>query len=390
MSPRKPLAIVTFLCPSLPSQGEVLPQRYDYSYQLYQEDDDRIRIESHYFTGDIELNDETSFRFQWLSDAISGASPTGVLPGGAQPFLADIEDVRTGILGALSRQVGDHRLEAEISYSTEEDYTSCGLALSDTWELNQKNTTLTYGANVLDDDVTAGALGSRRKRGYDLFSGVSQIIDQNTVVSANLTIGYAEGYLNDPYKVVQRTETVLVPDGSGGTIEVPVVNLYRENRPDERFRQVLQFGGRHYFTAADGALDATLRLGHDDYGILSQTLQIEWRQNLSDRFQVVPFLRWHHQNAADFFVRTLDQVAVGTPSSDPDGTGPNYSADYRLSALDAFSGGLRLNWRINDTFSLSAAYERYLMQGTGSASEQSPGLAYPAADILTIGISATF
>ncbi len=373
MSPRKPLAFATILCPGLQAHAEITSQKYDYSFQLYQEDDDRIRIESHYITGDIELNDDTSFRFQWLSDAISGASPTGALPGGSQPFLADIEDVRTGILGALSHQFGDHRLEAEISYSTEEDYKSRGLALSDTWELNQKNTTLTYGANLLDDDVKVGS-GSEVKRGYDLFGGVSQILDKNTVISANLTLGYNSGYLNDPYKVVQRTDTALVPDGSGGTIEVPVTNLYRENRPDERFRQVLQLEGKHFFEAADGALDATLRLGHDDYGIFSQTLQVEWRQNITDRFQVVPFFRWYHQN----------------PPSNPDGSGPNYSADYRLSSMDAISGGLRFNWHINDTFSASAAYERYIMNGSGSAPDQAPGQAYPSADIWTIGVSASF
>lgn len=73
-------------------------QRYDFSYQLYQEADERIRIESYYLRGDVDLDADTSFRFQYLRDAISGSSPSGALPGGLQPFLADVEDVRYGIM----------------------------------------------------------------------------------------------------------------------------------------------------------------------------------------------------------------------------------------------------------------------------------------------------
>jgi len=390
MSPRPPLILATLLCPSLQGKGDVLPQRYDYSYQLYQEDDDRIKIESHYIRGQIDFDDATSFRFQWLNDAISGSSPTGALPGGIQPFYSSVEDVRTGILGALSRQFGDHKVELEVSRSEEDDYLSRGLALSDTIEFNQKNTTLSYGFNFLNDIVTVPGLGERRKYGYDWFTGLSQIVDKNTVVSANLTLGYNEGYLNDPYKVVQRTDTVTVPDGGGGFIDIPVDNLYRENRPDSRFREVLQIEARRYIEQADGVIDGVLRLSHDDYGVFSQTVQVEWRQAVGDKFQVVPFVRFYHQNAADFFVRSLDGVPVGTPSADPDGSGINYSADYRLSSFIALSGGVRLRYQFNDIFSATASYERYVMSGSGSSGDRSPEQAYASANIWTFGVSAEF
>ena len=390
LSSRHPLFLATLLFPGLHAQGEIPRQQYDFSYQLYQEDDDRIRVESYYLRGKIELNDATSLRFQWLNDAISGASPTGAMPGGDQPFVSDLEDVRTGILAAISQQFGDHRVELEISHSKENDYLSRGIALSDTLELNQKNTTITYGTNYLDDVVTIPVLGERDKHSYDFFSGISQIIDKNTVVSANLTLGYSSGYLNDPYKSVQRTDTTQVPDGAGGTVDIPVVNLYRENRPDSRFRQVLQLEGRRYFAAPDGVLDAVVRFSHDDYGVLSETLQLEWRQNVRERLQIVPFFRYFHQSAANFFTQTLDNVAVGTPSADPSGNGPNYSADYRLSSFDAISGGVRLRYQFNETITATAAYERYVMSGSGGSSNQSPDQAYPSADLWTVGLSATF
>ena len=202
-------------------------------------------------------------------------------------------------------------------------------------------------------------------------------------------MGFQDGYLNDPYKVIQRSEIVRVPDGSGGFIPVPVVNVYPENRPDSRSRQVLQLGARHFVEKAEGALDAVLRLSRDDFGVFARTLQVEWRQEFGEAL-VVPFLRYHRQDEADFFVQSLDDLPIGTPSADPDGSGPNYSADYRLSSLDAISGGVRVSCPVGEHITLSAAYERYVMGGAGGADGRSQDQAYPAADIWTFGLSARF
>jgi hypothetical protein len=389
MSTRCPLIIASVLSPALRVHGELPPQEYAYGFQLYQEDDNRIRVEAEYLRAQVEVNGDTAFRFQYLRDAVSGASPTGVLPGSAQPFYSNLEDVRRGILGAVSRQFGDHRAEIEFSRSEEDDYVSRGLAITDTLELNQKNTTLRFGLNYLDDTVLVPGLGDRDKRTTDFFAGVSQLLDSNTVLTANFTLGYAEGYLNDPYKLVQRTDSITLPDGMGGTIEIPIVNVFRENRPDSRFRQVLQLGARHYFEPLNGALDGVFRLSNDSFGVLSQTVQIEWRQAIGKHFEVVPFVRYYRQDEADFFTNTVDAVP-GTPSSNPNGSGPNYSADYRLSSFDALSGGLRLSCRITENFSATAAYERYVMDATGGTSGRSPDQAYANADIWTFGIQAAF
>jgi len=371
-------------------QSNYMPeaQRYDASYQVYQEEGDRIRVESYYLRGDINLNAETSFRFQYLRDAISGSSPTGNMPSDELPFLANLKDVRRGIMGALSRQFGDHRVELELSRSKENDYLSCGLALSDKWSLNQKNTTITYGLNYLDDDVSVRGIDNQDKKNYDLFAGITQLIDKNTYVSANLTLGYSEGYLNDPYKSIQRTETLLLPDGMGGFNRFDVLNSYAENRPDSRMREFLQLQGTHLFENVGGALDAVLRLSSDDYGVVSETVQLEWRQSIGKAFEVTPFFRYYHQSAADFFTNTLDGVPIDYPADHPNGSGPNYSADYRLSSLDAVSLGMRTRLQINETLAGSLSYEHYQMAGSGS--DTSPSQAYVSADIWTFGLNLTF
>ena len=152
---------------------------------------------------------------------------------------------------------------------------------------------------------------------------------------------------------------------------------------------MLQLGARRYFEGADGALDGSLRLSHDSFGVFSQTVQFEWRQQIGKSLQAVPFVRYYRQGEADFFTNTVDAYP-GTLSSNPNGSGPNYSADYRLSSFDALSGGLRLSYHITENFSATAAYERYVMDATGDASGRSPDQAYVSADIWTFGIQAAF
>ncbi|MEQ1749987.1 MAG: DUF3570 domain-containing protein [Prosthecobacter sp.] len=383
---KKPFAVAPFLLPGL-SVSAAEAFKFDTSYQTYDESGGRMFVESYYYRGEMFLSEETSFRFQLLRDAIAGSTPNGALPenqqkalpGTKQPFLTDIDDVRQGVLAALSQQIGDHRVELELSHSRESDYLSQGISLSDKWELNQKNTTVSFGANYLNDTIVVRGTDDQNKKSYDLFFGLSQLLDKNTVLSASLTLGYAEGYLNDQYKVIQRDELV------GG---FPVTSIYRENRPTSRLRGVLQLQGTHYFEKTNSALDAVVRLSQDDYGVFSQSLQLEWRQSLFGKLEITPFFRYYQQSAADFFHNSLNEVNVGTPQNRPDGSGPNYSADYRLSSMASMSLGLKARYRFTENIAASIAYEHYDMTGIGG--KQSPAAAYPTANMWTLGLNFQF
>jgi hypothetical protein len=375
---RRELALAPLLLPTLPLFAAE-SFRFDSSYQVYDESAGRMFVESYYYRGEMFLSEETSFRFQFLRDAITGSTPIGAQPGGTQPFLVEIDDVRQGVLAALSQQIGDHRVELELSHSRESDYLSQGFSLSDKWELNQKNTTVSFGLNYLNDTIVVRGIDDQNKKSYDLFFGLSQLLDKNTVLSANLTLGYAEGYLNDQYKVIQRDELVGV---------IPVTSIYRENRPTSRLRGVLQLQGTHYFEKTKSALDAVVRLSQDDYGVFSQSLQLEWRQSLFGKLEITPFFRYYQQSAADFFHNSLNEVNVGTPQNRPDGSGPNYSADYRLSSMASISLGLKARYRFTENIAASIAYEHYDMAGIGG--KQSPAAAYPTANMWTLGLNFQF
>lgn len=376
-------ALTPLLLPALLPGAEQF--RFDTSYQVYDESAGRMFVESYYYRGEMFFTEDTSFRFQLLRDAISGSTPLGALPGSTQPFLAELEDVRNGVLAALSQQIGDHRVELEISHSKESDYLSQGLSLSDKWELNQKNTTLSFGLNYLNDTITVIGTDDQNKKSYDLFFGFSQVLDRDTVFAANLTLGYAEGYLNDQYKVIQRDELLTIP--GVGTI-LPVSSIYRENRPSSRLRGVLQLQGTRFIDKAHAALDAVVRLSQDDYGVFSQSYQIEWRQGLFDKFEVTPFFRYYRQTAADFFHQSLNEVKIGTPQEFPDGSGPNYSSDYRLSSMATMSLGVKARWRFSEHMAMSLTYENYDMSGVGG--DQAPAAAYATANMWTFGLNFIF
>jgi len=385
-----PLLLPTLSPPSVAAESD--SKLFDTSYQVYQEDNNRMGITSYYLRQSIDIDADTTFRFQYLRDAIAGYSPTGFLPGYEDQglnFLDKVTDVRTAVLGALSRQFGDHRAELEASSSDESDYKSEGVALSDAWSLNQKNTTLAFGVNYLSDKVKVSGIQAQGKRSLDFFTGITQVLDKNTVISANLTLGNVNGYLNDPYKGLQRSETYSYDDGTGNIVVVPYVTGYPENRPNRRFREVLQLEGTHLFDPLNGALDAVYRLSNDDFGVFSQCIQVEWRQAIGDKFAVIPFFRYYRQSEANFYMQTLEGVAINSPDINyPNATAPYYSADYRLSALDSVSVGLRLHYQFNDTFSGSVSYERYQMGGLGG--NPAPTAAYPSASIWDFSLSAKF
>jgi hypothetical protein len=275
-------------------------------------------------------------------------------------------------------------VELELSNSRESDYLSQGIALSDKWELNQKNTTITMGLNYINDTIVVRGTDDQNKKSYDLFLGMSQLLNKNTILAANLTLGYAEGFLNDQYKVIQRNELYAIP---GGGI-IPVTNIYRENRPDSRLRGILQLQATHYFDKTNSALDAVVRLGQDDYGVFSESLQIEWRQSLFDKLEITPFFRYYQQTAADFFHNSLNEVKVVTPQEFPEGGGPNYSADYRLSSMATTSLGVKARYRFTENIAASVTYEHYAMNGTGN--QQAPSAAYPIAAMWTLGLNFQF
>jgi Protein of unknown function (DUF3570) len=403
------LALALHCVQSLRARAEDTVQ---YRYEDYKEDGGRVRVHTQTSYFETDFNPRVAVKGEFVYDAISGATPTGAPPttGGNQVPLVELHDQRYSANLGADFKSGRFTTTPGLAYSTESDYRSVGVSLNEAVDFNSRNTTLNLGVAHNFDRLNGFFQPNwESKNSTDVLVGVNQLLGQHTYVTANLTLGYSDGDLTDPYKGVTFLYNYPVsfynpPD----TFVVP------EQRPSHKFRQVAFFGLTHYFEAVTGSVEAGYRFHHDDWGIFSHTLELSWHQKLGRKLMISPLFRYYNQTAASFYAPyfagdpSFPNGAVGSLQSDGQtilfnddpafpGTGtstftvpahPQYfSSDYRLSELESLTYGITASWRIHDHFSLEAGYKRYEMRGLDGVTSPS---AYPKAHIFTIGFGLWF
>ena len=315
-----------------------------YRISTYEEDD---LPKSALLSGSLERYDITVNQLQWVTpiggnysvslrgshESMSGASPWYTLATPARVAVvmsgATISEDRTDINASGRRYLDNGTVGLSVGYSDENDYESLSGGLDAERHFNDNLTTLAGGFSFSSDDISptdADIARYRRvkdasKQSRSVFVAVSQVLNQNSVIQTGLSYTHLSGYLTDPYK------------------------LY-DVRPDSRSQFAWTTAWRQFIPVANAALHADYRFYHDDFGINSHTLELEWYQNFGDNWRVVPGLRYYTQSAADFF--RPGNIITTQPRS----------SDYRLSAYGAVSGGLKVQVDI-DKFTLSLAGERY-------------------------------
>ena len=366
--------------------------RADYRYDFYSEDNGRIQVETHGLYFDAAVNAAISLQGSAVVDTISGATPDGSppLPGQQSVATSQMHDQRYAGEIAPSIKFSNHTLAPQLSYSEESDYRSLGIALNDALDFNEKNTTVTWGLShsfdhVLPNEGERYTVGKNvdipitsalQKDDSELLLGLSQLLDADTIATANLTLGYSDGFLSDPYKRVVFDNFPFF--GNAYT-------TFPEKRPGYKFRQIAFFSLQHDFEKLNGALEATYRFYHDSFGIIGNTATLQWNQKIGRHVTVSPLFRFHTQTAASFYATHFP----GDPT-DPFSTIalPNYySSDYRLSALNTFTYGLQVSAKFGRHLSLDLAYKRYEMYGTDGVTAAAQ---YPKAHIITAGLTVWF
>jgi hypothetical protein len=373
--PALPLALVLLLASPRAARADDF---LAYKYVDYDEAGGRVGVRTQGLVASEDFGAGMNIGVTLVNDAIAGASPTG-LPapaGSGQVPLAPLSDHRKFWEADFSRRLGDTDISAGISQSREHDYVSRGWSLNTQTNLNEKNTTLLVGVAGHDDDVETFFNPQRYYAGKQSFSaiaGVTQILDPRTFVSLNFTWGRETGYLDDQYKLVQKTEE-LVPGSF-----FPLV--FAENRPGERDTGSLLASINRAYPGARGALEASYRFYADTFGVTASTVELRWIQKIGDQFTLSPELRLYRQDAASFYYYSLDDTSI-VPTVIPNANGPAYSSDYRLSSFDAVTYGLKATCKINEHLHLDLAYDRYAMRGRDGVTPQS---AYPVANIISAG-----
>ena len=353
-----------------------------YRFENYREEDGRITVETQSSAVDQDIapfNGHLSLT--GTIDSVAGATPSGrPAPAGSdQGVLTEIHTRRKAWSGDYSEQVKSFNVDVGFAESREPDYVSYGWSVNTLTDFNQKNTTLRVGVAGTDDRVEVFFEPAYLpKRTHSGILGVTQLIDPLTFVTVNVTLANAEGYLSEPHKFVEKSIEIFQ--------NIFLQESFGENSPNERQSATLYVALNHAFPAVRGAAQADYRFYSDTYGIVAHTLEASWIQHLGSRFMLEPLARYYEQTAARFYYYNLDTTSI-IPVRIPMGTAPYYTSDFRLSAEDTYSYGLKVTWNAAERVQLVASYEEYVMAGRDGVT---PASAYPRAGISTVGVRFTW
>ncbi len=378
---------------------------WDFNTSLlhYGENDDRVQDLSLKALIRRTFVDDRFLSVGLTLDSLTGASPNGALPqsvpqtftrpsgrktystaAGQLPLDDTFHDSRVAVTANWQQPLGRlYQFNVGASASKEFDYLHLGLNARISRDFNQRNTTLSAGFAVaqdeldpiggtptgltlmldaVDDDDDAG-----RRKGpaetkdiFDIVFGVTQVISRNLLMQVSYSYSDTSGYLTDPYKIIS------VVNGTTGDA-VPVIPApdngpshlnYFEHRPDSRAKHSLYTQGKYYMDSK--VLDVSYRYMTDDWEIDSHTVDLRLRWPFGGDSYLEPHLRFYTQSAADFYRLSLTD---GDPL-------PEYtSADHRLGDFDAITAGLKYGWKTSGGNDMNVRLELYTQSGDVPSSQ---------------------
>ena len=416
-------------CALLGTSGNAVADTGDWSFDtgvLYYSEQDLVKAIEPAAIIKRDFGDDSFLSARLVTDTLSGATPTGAMPSskggtttsasgvssnntpGSTPVDPNFKDLRKAISVSWSQPFAElWHLDTGVSYSIEHDFKSEGVNALVARDFDERNTTLSFGAahewdlvypiggihapltsvpTASNGIVNPSIASNRAKQVQDLLVGVTQVMSRTWIAELNFSYSRADGYENDPYKVVSVLNTHLggkgfFPIGFGPPIGEPIDQIY-ENRPDLHQKRAVFLDNKVY--VGGDVVDFSYRYGWDDWGIGSHTYELRYRAAFGDRYYVMPHLRYYKQSAADFYHR-------GLLDSD---TVPQYvSADYRLSAFTARTVGIELGTQTSWGGRASLRLERYVQSG-GSDPHVQIGVQQPydlfpelKADIVQVSVS---
>ncbi len=369
-------ALALLLVPATAKAQEATTDQIDVTSLLYTEQTRTSVFEpivryTHPFGGGQSISAQLGI------DVITGASPTGQLPSGVvQTRTSASGRVITSAAGALPvAPFKDRRggLDADWTkpggrfvtstigghFSREKDYQSLGFNGKMSADVWHKLVTITVGGGLNHDSVFAVGgtpIGlsnnvifthaAQPKQVANFLVGASRILSRRWMVAFDLSRTMESGYLTEEYKMISLMDPVT---------GAPVGAL-TDKRPSTHQRTSLLFSSVYHFT--DDVLYSNYRYYWDSWNVRSNTLELQYRHQISDGVYLQPLIRYYQQTAASFY--TVGLVA-GRPL-------PAFAtADYRLGALHTITLGATFGYRPEDgpgEWTLRAQY----MQQAGNSS----------------------
>lgn len=321
----------------------------------------------------IPLNADDILSIDANASAYTSASSSNINPfdgnGKADPFVASSgassSDVWANVNASYSHSSDDRNKiwSANLSLSSEYDYFSFGFGGSYTRLFNEKNTELTFKANVyLDtwkpiypyelrpfakggDGLSNGffrsysitgnqdynpifsEFGNKSRNSYSLGFSFSQILSKKLQMSLEADVVRQQGLLSTPFQRVYFSD-----------VEDSFIQNYQladaiEQLPDTRNK--IAVGGRlNYYLNEIFVLRGYYRYYTDDWGIQSHTASLEVPIKISKKFTLYPSYRYYSQTAADYFAPYESHLS----------TEEFYTSDYDLSGFTANQYGFGVSY----------------------------------------------
>ncbi len=305
---------------------------------------------------------------------------------------ASSKDTWFSINGAYSHSSNDRNTiwNTNISFASEYDYTSIGFGGGFAKLWNQKNTEFSIKGNVYldtwnpqypteiktyyktDGNLNAGffneveiwdetgdlmdkngteiwqpsnkgLLQNKGRNSYSTAFTLSQIINEKAQFSVFLDVVLQNGWLANPMQRVYFADKDNYFIGNPSSIpnytspdnrDVFMLADDIERLPDSRFKTPFGFRFNYYFNEIV-VLRTYYRYYFDNWGIRSNTAQVELPIKLGTKFTLYPSYRFYNQSAADYFY----------PFDTATSTSKYYTSDYDLSKFNANQMGIGISYK---------------------------------------------
>lgn len=278
-------------------------------------------------------------------DAVSAAS-VDVVSSASYRF----SEVRTQLDLAASKAFGTYVPAISYRMSNEPDYDSHGVGLGLQKRLAGADTVLSTSYGLTLDTIgrvdTPSEVFSESLTSHAAEVGITQNINEITLVRAVYTLTAQFGYMEKPYRTVPLFDAagLAAARADSARLTLDTFDEYRlsvrppEAVPDNRYRHAVALRGLRYLPSLRSSVRLDYRLYGDSWGVFAHTIEPAVYRALNETWRLNLWSRFHQQSSASFWQR---EYVVSGPNAVP----ATRTIDRALTSSWHLTGGARFEWQ---------------------------------------------
>jgi len=327
----------------------------------YDENNNRVSVSAPSLSASYDIGTDYTIKTDFVHDAVSGATPSWQPDSSSGASSRDNsgdyvyenqkfdEERNAGSIMLTTRFENRDELYTGIDYSRESDFDSKAVSAeymhyTDKSHNQSINLGVSYSTNEIlsyNYDTGSGASQKETSTSINIQAGISQIINDHSLLKVEGFTILDDGYLTNPHANIVRDYGTATQ------------NLITENRPDKRtaygvnLKYISMFGDNLSFKT-------NYRFYTDDWDVTSHTLDNDIYYSLNKKITLGAGFRIYTQSEANFYNKKKDFFTDEKFAS----------SDERLSQFDALTYKASIDFKQNDSISYNLGGEFY-SQSTG-------------------------